>query len=76
MQRSRGGYSQNESLVTDAEEENQSRHDPAGPLPTSFIKVKSPKGGLYFQYHEVIIWFSNNTVGQKLSKVFMFLDFK
>lgn len=40
-----------------------------------FIKLKSPNGVHYFQYHEVIIWFSSNTVGQKLSKVFMFLDF-
>lgn len=54
--------------------DHQSRHDSAGSLPTSFIKLKSPKGAHYFQYHEVIIWFSNNTGGHKFSKVFMFLD--
>lgn len=62
--------------VTDADEENQSRHYSAGSLPTSFIRLKSPKGVHYFQSHEVIIWVSINTGGQKFSKVFMFLDFK
>lgn len=72
-QRSRGGYSQNEAS-RDRRWWRKPRHDSAGSLPTSFIKVKSPKGVHYFQYHEVIICFSNNTVGQKF-KVFMFLDF-
>lgn len=61
--------------VTNADEENHSRHGSAGSLPTSFVKLKSPEGAHYFQYHEVIIWFSNNTGGHKLSKVFMFLDY-
>lgn len=62
MQRSRGGYSSIETWLSW--------------ISAHFIKLKSPKEAHYFQYREVIIWFSTNTGGQKFSKVFMFLGFK